>query len=159
MTPSVVEMSPTAPRRPGPTDGPASGGPASGGHRADHPEPGRPGAPGASGQPPLQVDAAGVAAFGVEVALVVLVAVAGWRLGDSAWLSPVLCVVLVLVVAVLWGVWLAPHAARRLPVRARVVAKAVLFAAVAALALAAGLTWWAVAFVVVAWASLAWTRG
>lgn len=136
-------MSPSGPQRHAPHDQPA---PRSAG--------GQPGGPG-----PVEINPAGVAAFAVEVAMIALVAVSGWRLGSSAWLSPLLCVVLVVVVAVLWGLWLAPRAARRLPTRARVVAKAVLFAAVGGLALAAGIGWWGLVFVVLAWASLAWTRG
>ncbi len=90
--------------------------------------------------------------------MLVLLALAGWRLGGSAVVSVPLAAVLVGVVAVGWARWLAPRAAHRLARAPRLVLKAALFAATAVLAGAAGLVVPAVVFVVVAAASLAWAR-
>jgi hypothetical protein len=105
-----------------------------------------------------RVTGAGVLAFAIEVAMVVLLAVAGARLGGNRAVSVLLAVVLVAAAVVVWGRWLAPRAPRRMARTPRLAAKAVLFAATALLAIASGLVVVAIVFVVVAGASLAWSR-
>ena len=97
-------------------------------------------------------------AFVVELAMLVLLALAGWRLGGNAAVSVLLAVVLVAVAVVVWGRWLAPRTSRRLPRTPRLAAKALLFAATGVLAAGSGLVGAAVVFVVVAAASLVWAR-
>jgi hypothetical protein len=85
--------------------------------------------------------------FLVELALLAVLAVAGARLGDGA-LAVVLGAGLPLGAAVLWGLWLAPRATRRLAYPARLVAKLVLVFVAAALLAASGAPVGAVVFLV-----------
>ncbi|MGC5168387.1 YrdB family protein [Luteimicrobium sp. DT211] len=106
----------------------------------------------------LRLSPAGLVAFAVEIAMLVLLAVAGWRLGGNAALSVLVAVVLVAVAVVAWGWWLAPRSPRRLARTPRIAAKAALFAVTAVLAVAVGLVVPGLVFAVVAAASLAWSR-
>jgi hypothetical protein len=99
-----------------------------------------------------------VLALLVELAMLALLAIAGWRLGGSAVVSGLIAVVLVVAVAALWGRWLAPRAPRRLDRPARLATKAALFGVVGLVVVVSGLPWWGAAFAVVAWGSLAWAR-
>jgi len=105
-----------------------------------------------------RLSGAGAVAFVVELAMLVLLALAGWRLGGNAAVSVLLAVVLVAVAVVVWGRWLAPRTSRRLPRTPRLAAKALLFAATGGLTAVSGLVGAAVVFVVVAAASLVWAR-
>ncbi|MFL6126371.1 YrdB family protein [Actinophytocola sp.] len=80
--------------------------------------------------------------FLTELALLAGLAVAGARLGDGVVLAVVDAVLLPLVAAALWGLFIAPRARRRLPEPARFTVEFVLFAG-AGLVLA--LTGWVVA--------------
>ena len=60
--------------------------------------------------PVADVNANDVVAFLVEVAVFVLLAIAGWRASTSLVVSVVLAVGLPLVAAVLWGLFAAPRA-------------------------------------------------
>ena len=66
-------------------------------------------------EPDLDVNLNDVVAFLVEIAALVLLAVAGWELGSSTPLRWVLAVGLPLVAAVLWGLFAAPRAHVRSP--------------------------------------------
>ncbi|GMA24407.1 hypothetical protein GCM10025864_21660 [Luteimicrobium album] len=90
--------------------------------------------------------------------MLALLAVAGARLGTNPATSVLLAVVLVAVVAVVWGRWLAPRAAHRLARAPRLGVKATLFAVTAVLVIASGLGVLGVVFAVVAAGSLAWAR-
>jgi hypothetical protein len=68
------------------------------------------------------VDALDVLVFIAELVLLAIVAVAGARLGSHA-SAIALAVLLPVVTALLWGLYLAPRATRRLPHRNRRVAK------------------------------------
>jgi hypothetical protein len=83
------------------------------------------------------VDALDVLVFIVELVLLAILAVAGARLGSHA-TAIALAVLLPLVTAVLWGIYLAPRASRRLPHRGRLVAKLAVMLAASALFVAAG---------------------
>jgi hypothetical protein len=87
------------------------------------------------------VDALDVLVFIVELMLLALLAVAGARLASHG-TAIMLAVVLPLVTAVAWALYLAPHASRRLPRPSRLVAKlALMLAASASLAAASALAW------------------
>lgn len=90
----------------------------------------------------------GVVAFLVEVVMVALLAVAGWRLGSSTLLSLVLAVVFVAVAVAVWSRWMAPLSTHRLPGTVRAVVATGLFVLTAVVALLAGIS----AFVVVPFA-------
>lgn len=93
---------------------------------------------------------AALAAFGAELALVVLAAVAGWRLGDPPGTALLLAVVLPLAVVVVWGRWFAPRSVHRIRRRRpRYAGQVAVFVVVAVLAASAGLLWWGVAVAVV----------
>ncbi|MFC4615652.1 DUF2568 domain-containing protein [Cellulomonas algicola] len=93
---------------------------------------------------------AAVAAFAAELALVVLAAVTGWRLGERPWTALLLAVVLPLTVVLVWGRWFAPRSAHRIRRRgARLAGQVVLFVVVAVLAAFVGLLWWGVALALV----------
>lgn len=83
------------------------------------------------------VDALDVLVFIVELVLFVVLAAAGARLGSHA-AAVALAVLLPLVTAVLWGVYLSPRATRRLQHPGRLVAKLAVMLAASALLVAAG---------------------
>jgi hypothetical protein len=94
--------------------------------------------PRANAQP---VDVLDVLVFIVELLLLAVLAVAGARLGSHL-TAIVLAVLLPLVTAVAWALYLAPRASRRLPHPSRLVAKlALMLAASASLAAASALAW------------------
>jgi hypothetical protein len=77
-------------------------------------------------------------AFLAELAMLAGLAAAGVGLGGSLGTRIGLAVAFPLVAAVLWSLWLAPRARRRLPRGPRLAAKLVLLAATGALLVAAG---------------------
>jgi uncharacterized membrane protein YwaF len=93
------------------------------------------------------VDALDVLVFIVELVLLAILAVAGARLGSHA-TAIALAVLLPAVAAVLWGLYLAPRASRRLPHPGRLVAKLALMLAASALLVAAAAVAWGLAFLV-----------
>jgi Protein of unknown function (DUF2568) len=68
--------------------------------------------------------------FLLELALLAGAAVAGWRAGGGGGLGALLAIVGVVVVAVLWGVAIAPRARRRWPDPNRLILEFVIFGAV-----------------------------
>ena len=70
------------------------------------------------GEPGAAVGRADLAAFGVEMAMIVTLALGGWRLGSTRLVHITLAVVLPALAAVIWAVWMAPSSRRR--VRRRV---------------------------------------
>lgn len=70
-----------------------------------------------------------VLAFGVEIAMLVGFAVAGWASTDILWLRIVLTIALPGVAILMWAVWAAPKAKkRRLKPRPLLVFKLIIFA-------------------------------
>ncbi len=90
-----------------------------------------------------------LAVFLVELLLLAVLAVAGARWGSQAW-GVVLAVLLPLLAATVWGLYLAPRASRRLTNPARLAAKLGLVVAASALLAVSGASPWALAFLVVA---------
>ncbi|WP_285587335.1 YrdB family protein [Actinomycetospora sp. NBRC 106378] len=86
--------------------------------------------------------------FLAEVAMIAVLVYAGVALPRSVVGRIVLVVVLVGVFVVIWGRWLAPRAARRLPPRPGLLLKLALFAVGALLLAWAGPVWLAVVFLV-----------
>ncbi|MDN5863446.1 MAG: YrdB family protein [Salinisphaera sp.] len=84
-----------------------------------------------------------------ELAMLAVFAVAGARLGSGA-AALALAVLLPMLVAILWGLCLAPRARRRLPHPWRLVVKLVLMVAGAGLLAASGAALWGVVFLIVA---------
>jgi hypothetical protein len=77
-------------------------------------------------------------AFACELAMLVLLVIAGWSLGDGGLLGIALAVLYPALAIVVWAVWIAPNAARRLPDPWRFAVQFALFAATAAATAAAG---------------------
>jgi len=90
-----------------------------------------------------------VAVFLDELALLVVLAVAGARIGGGAVASTLRAIFFPLAAAVIWGLWLAPRARRRLAHPGRLAAKLVLVAIASLLLALSGALWWAVAFLVI----------
>ena len=103
-------------------------------------------------QPPVvpRVGVIGVLAFLCELAMIALLAVAGWRLGTSGWASIGLAVGFCALALGIWARWMAPTSAHRLRRRPRFAAQTALFLTVGAVGVHSGLTAWGVAFAVVA---------
>ena len=112
------------------------------------------------------VGPADLLAFACELALLALLAVAGWRLGsalgDGGLASVVIAVGLLLalpaVAVVVWGRWLARTTSHRLRQPWRLVVQAALFLAAGVLATAAGLPGWGVGVAVVGVVAFVLTR-
>ncbi|MFC8921121.1 DUF2568 domain-containing protein [Cellulosimicrobium sp. NPDC057127] len=117
-------------------------------------------------RPPQRVRAVDVVAFGCEVALLVLVAVAGWRVGAGTdapaplptVLGVALAVALPAAVVVVWARWLAPTAAHRLPQPRRLDVQVVLFVTAGLTVAGVGLVWWGVGLALVGTTAFALTR-
>lgn len=105
-------------------------------------------------------------AFLCEIALLVLLAVAGWRLGAAAdvpgaaraALSVVLALALPGLAVVVWARWLARTAARRLPQPWRLDVQIALFVAAGLAIAGVGLVWWGVGLALVGTTAFALTR-
>ena len=97
-----------------------------------------------------RVGVIGVLAFLCELAMIALLAVAGWRLGTSTWASIGLAVGFCVLAIGIWARWMAPTSAHRLRRGPRVAAQTGLFLTVGAVAVYAGLTAWGVAFALLA---------
>ena len=89
-------------------------------------------------------------AFVVELAALAALAVWGWRTGTSTATQVVLAVAAPVVLAVVWGVFLAPRARRRLTGAPLVLAKLVALCGSGVLLAAAGAVWAGVLLAVVA---------
>ena len=68
-------------------------------------------------------------AFGCELAMLVLLGVAGWGLGNGGLMGIALAVLYPALVIVIWSVWVAPKAARRLVDPWRLLVQVALFTA------------------------------
>ncbi|WP_084614765.1 DUF2568 domain-containing protein [Nakamurella lactea] len=86
--------------------------------------------------------AVGTAAFAVEVALAVTVAVAAYRSVDGGALGWLAAVVALAALVAVWGRWMSPKAPRRLPRPGRLVLGPVLTVIAAAAILAVGSPAW-----------------
>lgn len=95
-----------------------------------------------------------VAVFVDELLLLAVLAVAGAGIGSTGPLRVLLAIVLPVAAAVIWGLWLAPRASRRLRSPASVVAKIALFTAAAVVLGITGAVLWATLFWVVSVALL-----
>ncbi|MFC6148678.1 MULTISPECIES: YrdB family protein [Mumia] len=100
--------------------------------------------------PPQHVGPLDLLAFTCELAALVLLALAGWSLGDGWWRGLVLAAALVGVAVWFWGRWLAPTSPRRVAMPRRLVVKAGFYVAVAVVGALAGYAVWAAVLVVVA---------
>ncbi|MFC9834583.1 YrdB family protein [Rhodococcus sp. NPDC127530] len=96
-----------------------------------------------------------VVAFACEIAMLALLAVAGWSLANSTVVQVVLATLLPVAAAMLWGVAMAPKSRRRLRNPARLFAQTALFAGTGVLVALAGRPWWGLVFAVVATATFA----
>ncbi|MCW2748979.1 MAG: hypothetical protein JWR83_89 [Aeromicrobium sp.] len=88
-------------------------------------------------------------AFVCELAMLVLLVAAGHGLADG-WRGWALGIFLAFVAIGIWSQWMAPTSARRLPNPRRFTVQIMLFLTVGLYAAAGGLTWWGIAFAVVA---------
>lgn len=99
-----------------------------------------------------------VLAFICELAMLAAFAVAGWALGASAVWRVVAAVLTPGPVAVVWALWLAPTAGRRLAGVPLLLVKAAIFVLAGAALAWAGHPWWGVVLSVVALADLVMLR-
>lgn len=109
----------------------------------------------ADGRPLRIVDAL---AFFCEVALVVLLAVSGSRLGHALVGRVLWAIALPVIAMVIWSLWMAPTSRRRLDDPWRLIAQVVVFGAAAAVAALAHLTPWGIALAVVGVVTFGLTR-
>ncbi|WP_255371973.1 DUF2568 domain-containing protein [Cellulosimicrobium sp. CUA-896] len=117
-------------------------------------------------RPRGRVGVADVAAVACEVALLVLVAVAGWRTGAAAdaaaplptVLGIVLALALPAAVVAVWARWLARTAAHRLPQPWRLDVQVALLVAAGLAVAGVGLVWWGVGLALVGTTAFALTR-
>jgi hypothetical protein len=99
-----------------------------------------------------------VLAFVCELAMLAVLALSGWDLGSGGLLSVSLAVFYPALALLLWAVWLAPRASRRLPDPWRLVAQLALFGGSGAFVATAGHVVLGVLFAVVACAVFLATR-
>ncbi|MET0953970.1 MAG: YrdB family protein [Aeromicrobium sp.] len=88
-------------------------------------------------------------AFLIELAMVVLLVLAGHGFADG-WQGWAVGVFLAMVAVGIWAQWMAPTSVRRLDNPIRYVVQVMLFLTVALYAAAGGLVWWGIGFAVVA---------
>lgn len=89
-------------------------------------------------------------AFGCELAMLVVLGIAGWGLGSGGLIGIAFVIFYPAVAVLIWSVWMAPRSARRLTDPARLIVQLVLFAATAVLSAAAGHVILGVVFAVIA---------
>ena len=94
---------------------------------------------------PMGIGTWAVLVFVCELAMLAGLAVAGWRLAPDGLARYGLAVALPVAAAVIWGLWLAPRAARGLKDRPATAAKIVVFVVAGALLAATGLWPWGLA--------------
>jgi len=90
-----------------------------------------------------------VLAFGCEMAMLAALAVVGWLLAPSLPWAITLAFTLPTLTGLVWGLWLAPRARRRLHGLALTAAKIVVFVATGTALAVAGHPWWGVALATV----------
>jgi hypothetical protein len=96
-----------------------------------------------------------VVSFLCELAMLVILAVAGWSLGNGGLLAISMAVLYPTLALLIWAVWLAPRSGERLNDPARFVVQVVLFVATAIVAALAGYVVLGVVFAVIAIAAFA----
>jgi hypothetical protein len=101
------------------------------------------------GESGAAVSKADLAAFGVEMAMIVTLALGGSRLGSTRLVHITLAVVLPALAAVIWAVWMAPSSRRRLRDPERLVGQIALILATYILAAKTHLVVWGIVFGVV----------
>lgn len=99
-----------------------------------------------------------VLSFVLELAMLALLAYAGWRIGTATATRLVAAIGFPVVAVVVWGRWMAPTSRARLADPGRLVAQVALFVASGALLAAADRAWVGVGFAVLASAVFALTR-
>jgi len=97
---------------------------------------------GADVEQPISVGALDVLAFLAEVVLLGAAAFVGWVLGDSVLASVLLAVALPVLIAVVWGRWLAPRSPRRISALGRWRVQLALILVIGLLAATAGEMRW-----------------
>jgi hypothetical protein len=105
-----------------------------------------------------RVSVVGLLSFCCELAMLALLAVAGWSLGTAGATRVLLAVVLPLSAIAVWAVWMAPTSRRRLADPARLVAQIALFAVVGVLLAWSGHPAWGIGFAIGASVIFALTR-
>jgi hypothetical protein len=90
-----------------------------------------------------------IAAFLMELVVVVTLAFAGARIGHGVGVHVALAIALPLAALVVWSIWMAPQSGRRLPDPYRFLAQAALFAVTAVLCAVGGIAAWGIAVAVV----------
>ena len=98
------------------------------------------------------------AAFGCELAMLVVLGIAGWGIGNGGLMSIALTAFYPALAILLWSIWMAPRSGRRLADPTRLVVQLVLFAATGALAAAGGHPLLGIVFGVIAAAVFVGTR-
>ena len=107
---------------------------------------------------PDHVGIVSVLAFACELAMIVVLFLAGWRLGRGGLAGALVGLLLVVAAVGVWAVWMAPTSSRRLADPGRLILQVVLFVSVGAVLVAAGLAVAGAAFAVVASAVFALSR-
>lgn len=97
-------------------------------------------------------------AFGCELAMLVVLGVAGWGLGNGGLMGIAFMIFYPALAILIWSVWMAPRSVRRLADPWRLVAQVALFAGTAALAAAGGHPILGIAFAALATTVFAGTR-
>jgi hypothetical protein len=107
---------------------------------------GQPGAP----APTPAGTALEIVAFGCELAMLVVLGIAGWGLGNGGLMGIAFTIFYPALAVLIWSVWMAPRSARRLSDPLRLIVQVALFAATAVLSAAAGHPILGIVFAVVA---------
>jgi hypothetical protein len=101
---------------------------------------------------------ADVAAFGVEVAMVVTLAIGGTRVGSNVAIHVTLGILLPTLLVVIWSVWMSPSSAGRLEDPLRLMVQIALILATGALAVTTHMVVWGIVFTVASVAIFTATR-
>ena len=107
---------------------------------------------------PDRVGIVSVLAFACELAMIVVLFLAGWRLGNGGPTGALVGLVLVVAAVGVWAVWMAPTSSRRLADPGGLILQVVLFVAVGAVLVSAGLAVLGAGFAMVASAVFALSR-
>jgi hypothetical protein len=99
-----------------------------------------------------------LAAFLCELAMLVVLGIAGWGLGNGGLMSIAFCAFYPALAILIWSIWMAPRSARRLADPLRLFLQLAMFAGTAVLCVIAGQPVLGVVFVVVAAATFVATR-
>lgn len=97
-------------------------------------------------------------AFGCELAMIVVLAIAGWSLGSRGLISIALLIFYPALAILIWSVWVAPRAGRRVADPWRLAVQLGLFAGAAVLSAVGGHVLLGIIFGAVAWLTFAGLR-